>query len=288
MRHGARVFGPVAPGLTTRVLADLFCTPRPRPLDDGQRTALSRGERFTIDHEGGRLDAWSYGEGPAVLLVHGWAGRGAQLHHFIEPLVARGRRVVLFDAPAHGASDGSTTNLGDFARSVAAALGSVDDVEAIIAHSMGGASTAVALARFIEGPGRLVFIAPPVHPSAWIARFQEMIDLSDELTARLTAEVERRARIPLDEVHATDIAPSMSARLLVIHDRDDREVPYDSGRTIAGAWPRAELLTTEGLGHNRILRDSEVIDAAVRFVAGYQSKESQENQENQENQGNRS
>lgn len=268
VRHGARYLGPIAPRLTTRVLADLFCTPQTRPLTSAQMATLLRGERFSIPHESGRLDAWSYGRGPTVLLVHGWAGRGAQLHRFIEPLTNRGHRVVLFDAPAHGGSDGSTTNLGDFARAVASGIEALGDVHGIVAHSMGGAATAVALAHYVESPGRLVFIAPPVHPATWIARFKNMIDLSDPLTERLTKEIERRARLPLSEIHAEKMAPTMTAPLLVIHDREDPEVPYESGATIAGAWPGAQLITTEGLGHNRILRDPQVLDAAVRFVAG--------------------
>jgi len=260
--------GPLAPTLTSRLLVDLFSTPRPRPLDQAQLEALAAGDRFRIPHAGGHLDAWSYGRGPTVLLAHGWAGRGAQLHPFIVPLMARGYRVVLFDGPAHGGSSGRTTNIGDFARAIASALEALDDVYAIVAHSMGGGSSAVALSLYAEEPERLVFIAPPIHPSTWIAQFRELLDLSDELNDRLVVEIERRLQFRLDDVHGEKMASAMHAALLVIHDRDDRQVPHASGRKIAEAWPGARLITTEGLGHNRILRDPTVIDAAVRFVAG--------------------
>jgi pimeloyl-ACP methyl ester carboxylesterase len=267
VRAAAKVFAPVSPRLSTWALAELFCTPQTRPLRRSDRAALEAGTHLRIPHEDSELDAWSYGEGPTVLLVHGWAGRGVQLHAFVAPLLREGRRVVLFDAPAHGGSGGRTTNLGDFARAVASVIDALGEVKEIIAHSMGGASVAVALSRYVEGPERLVFVAPPIHPSTWIARFREMLDLSDEMTERLTAEIERRARVPLDEIHADRIAPTMKAALLVIHDRDDREVPYASGQRIASVWPGAELLTTEGLGHNRILSNPDVINSAVRFIA---------------------
>ena len=54
---------------------------------------------------------------------------------------------------------------------------------------------------------------------------------------------------------------------LVIHDRDDREVPYASADRIVRAWPDATLVTTEGLGHRRILRDASVIERVVAFAA---------------------
>ncbi|MEZ4682380.1 MAG: alpha/beta fold hydrolase [Caldilineaceae bacterium] len=54
---------------------------------------------------------YSWGSGPTVLLVHGWAGRGSQLAPLVAPLVNAGYRVVAFDAPAHGDSPGDRTNL---------------------------------------------------------------------------------------------------------------------------------------------------------------------------------
>ena len=54
--------------------------------------------------------------------------------------------------------------------------------------------------------------------------------------------------------------------LLVFHDHDDREVPFAHGDRLAATWPDAELRTTEGLGHRRILRDPDVLAEAVAFV----------------------
>jgi pimeloyl-ACP methyl ester carboxylesterase len=270
IRWGSRLAAPLAPELTTSALTDLFCTPRSRPLTRKQREVLASGQSFRVEHEGRYLDAWSFGRGSTVLLVHGWAGRGAQLLPLVAPLTALGHRVVLFDAPAHGQSEGRTTNLGDFSRAIASVLRTLGGAHGIIAHSMGGAATTIAISRYVRAPERLVFVAPPIHPSTWIRRFREMLELSDDIVERLTAEIERRARIPLDELHGDTIAREMKTPLLVIHDQGDREVPYASGERIAEAWPGARLITTEGLGHNRILRDPEVIHAATSFMRGEQ------------------
>ena len=50
------------------------------------------------------------------------------------------------------------------------------------------------------------------------------------------------------------------------HDRDDPDVPYAHGEQIASAWPRAELMTTAGLGHGMLVRDPNVIRRAVAFL----------------------
>ena len=59
----------------------------------------------------------------------------------------------------------------------------------------------------------------------------------------------------------------MSASLMVIHDKEDRFVPYCEGAELANAWPEGRLMTTFGLGHHRILRDCDVVNAAVDFVS---------------------
>ena len=50
---------------------------------------------------------------------------------------------------------------------------------------------------------------------------------------------------------------------LVVHDRRDKETPYQVGADLAAAWPNATLVSTDGLGHQRILTDAGTIALAV-------------------------
>jgi hypothetical protein len=70
-------------------------------------------------------------------------------------------------------------------------------------------------------------------------------------------------------------APGLGARLAArmwmtipqgMAGASDRYVPFDQGVLVAAAWPDARLKNTEGLGHNRILRDPDVIAAAAGFL----------------------
>ena len=56
--------------------------------------------------------------------------------------------------------------------------------------------------------------------------------------------------------------------LLIVHDRDDQETSWDASRALAKTWPDTRLLTTTGLGHNRILANPGVVAAAVAFLCG--------------------
>jgi hypothetical protein len=55
---------------------------------------------------------------------------------------------------------------------------------------------------------------------------------------------------------------------LIVHDRLDKEVHFQDGETLAAAWPGAEFVATEGLGHRRILRAQGIIERVVAQVAG--------------------
>ena len=251
----------IAPGLTSVVAAELFRTTR--------RSSPRRGEREVLESAKGSriagMQVWSWGEGPIVLLVHGWNGRSTQLGGFVSPLVARGYRVVAFDALGHGDSDGTQSSLPEFANCIRQVVDELGGVYAIVAHSLGGAATTYALAYGLDAE-RAVFISPPADPREFLKVFAAALGINDDVRERVLQRLERRLGVPMEEMRAQAIAPRMEIPLLVVHDRDDKEVPYSVGRGIASQWPSAELIITEGLGHQRILGDPNVRDTAVRFV----------------------
>src|SRR5688572_13678689 len=114
----------VTPAHAARLAARLFLTP-PRPKRPTHEAAvLSAAREDAVEVGGRRVRTWTWGDGPTVLLVHGWGGRGSQLAAFVEPLLAHGLSVTAFDAPAHGDSDGRQATLPEMIaalRAVAAA-----------------------------------------------------------------------------------------------------------------------------------------------------------------------
>lgn len=251
----------VAPGLTALVAAQLFRrtnrgTPRP-----GERDVLDNATEMTL----AGMRAWSWGEGPTVLLVHGWNGRATQLGGFVAPLLSRGYRVVAFDAFGHGDSPGRHLSLPELATCIRDVAEELGRVHGIVAHSMGGAATTLALSQGLAVE-RAVFISPPSDPREFLTFFSSAIGISDAVRSRVKANVERRLGMSMEDMQATVHAPSMRTPLLVIHDRRDKEVPFEVGRNVAEAWPGAELVATDGLGHQRILRDAAVTNVAVGFI----------------------
>jgi pimeloyl-ACP methyl ester carboxylesterase len=261
MRAGLSATSRVAPGLAAVVAERLFFTTRRTAPRTGERDILEAATPFSI----AGMKAWSWGEGPTVLLVHGWNGRATQLGGFVVPLVHRGYRVVAFDALGHGASPGNRLSLPELASCIREVADELGSVYGIVAHSLGGAATTLAISQGLETQ-RAVFISPPADPRAFLQIFSASLGLTDEVRQRVQRRVEDRVGMPMESMLATEIAPSMRIPLLIIHDRDDKEVPLGFGKSIADAWPGAELIVTEGLGHQRILRTETVTHSAASFI----------------------
>jgi pimeloyl-ACP methyl ester carboxylesterase len=199
-----------------------------------------------------------------VVLVHGWGGRGGQTLALVPPLLQAGCAVVTFDGPAHGSSTGRTASVRDFALAFAAVAERVD-ARAAIAHSMGAPAVALALHGGLS-LNAAVFVAPPRSPLPFLDRLFDTVRAPSAVRERARARLERRIGAALADLDVGRIAPSMRTPLLIVHDRADREVPWESGAEIASSWPGAELVTTEGLGHRRILASQQVSERAAQFV----------------------
>jgi pimeloyl-ACP methyl ester carboxylesterase len=266
-RAGFRVIGPYAPALASTYAERLFLTARRHRRPAWEQQALATAARFEIPHDGALLPAWRWGTGAStVLLVHGWEGRGSQLASFVAPLVARGFGVVTFDVPGHGDAPPGLSSLVEHARAVSSVGAHLGRLFAIVGHSVGGAAALFAT-RLGLRVDRLALVAPPVSPDRFAAGFGAMLGLDSDVQRQMIGRLERRYGLRMEELDVRADAARFDAPLLVVHDVGDRIVPFDDGEAIAHAAPRGRLVSTRGLGHHRVLRAPDVVDAVVPFVA---------------------
>ncbi|GAA3198326.1 alpha/beta fold hydrolase [Dactylosporangium siamense] len=236
-------------------------------------TAGDPGRPFTVRVGATDVVGASWGEGPAVYLLHGWAGHRGQLEPFVPGLVGRGFRVVAFDAPSHGGSGPGafgprSTSIPEFAAALEAVVAEHGPAEAIVAHSLGSVAAAVALCDGLRA-GRVVMIAPMASPASYARYFARVLGFGPRTLQRLTRRVERRVGAPMRHFDVPEIGRAVQMPpTLIVHDRADRSIPVADGIAIAEAWPSARLRVTSGLGHRRLLREPEVVGAVVDFIDG--------------------
>ena len=271
LRLGFRTAEVAAPSLGARVATRLWFTIPPTPRVAALPTG---GSSFEVVAQGSVVRGGSYGAGPVVYLMHGWGGVGAQLGSFIEPLRSNGFRVVVFDAPAHGSSDPGPSGPGrshglEFSRALAAVADRFGPTHAVIAHSMG--AVPALLAQVHEGlvAERLVFLSPMRDLATYFDRFAGQLGIGRRIRAQMTVHTERLVDYPVAGVDVRVLSRRVEpVPLLIVHDRRDRETSYDDSGELAQTWAGpARLISTDGLGHRRILSDQQVVDEVVRFVS---------------------
>ena len=238
-----------------------------------ERQWLADAQCTTLTHRGRSLAVYAWGEGPTVLLVHGWHGRGAQLGAFAAPLVAAGFRVVAFDAPAHGRTPGQATNLPEASEALRVVAGTFPLLHGVIAHSFGVACTLDAI-RHGLAPRRVVALSAPSSIEFLMDSFAARLAVPTAVMAVHRRLMEQQFGADVwQRLSPTIIARGLTIPALLFHDDEDRDVPWQEGETLAHAWPDASFLRTHGLGHRRILRDQKVVARAVAFMHGVQTHE---------------
>ncbi|MBP7063463.1 alpha/beta fold hydrolase [Ferrovibrio sp.] len=275
LRLGYRLGFALAPGLAAEQAARLFLKPQrqaPTWLPEPQEHAPARNgpTAFRLLGPQGELFAWSWGSGPTVLVVHGWEDDHRGLTPLIDRLTWAGFRVVALDLPGHGksaAASGGLAPIPVLAEAVAAVARLVGPLEAIVAHSLGGTATMLALSELGVDARRAVILASPNHPEHFARGVARLLGLGDNQFSRMRAAIERLAGRPLDALHLPPLLRRLNLPALFLHDAGDRVVPLQHSRDNAAAWHGARLEVLHGLGHRRLLADPQVLEQVVGFVA---------------------
>jgi pimeloyl-ACP methyl ester carboxylesterase len=265
-----RLLSAVAPGLAERHATRIFFTPHRRARHGPAPMPGAEGQRFTVAVGRAKVACWSYGRGPAVLMVHGWGGSAADWDALAPRVVAAGYRAIVFDAPAHGLSGGRRTTLPEMARTLDTIAdevahgpdGRFAPLEAVVAHSF-GAAAAVLAARDGLAMRDLVLLAPVAEPLSFVPGVADALGLPEARRAGMLERIRVAAGGDLSRIEVVRAITGSTLPGLVIHDRDDTRVASAQGRSIAAAWPRARFVETRGLGHGGVLRAPEVLDRIV-------------------------
>jgi pimeloyl-ACP methyl ester carboxylesterase len=277
-RLAFRTLDVVAPPLSVRLAARLWCTV---PTGSGRRRDdrpipglfVDPSEVGSVALPGGRrVVTETWGEGLPIYLVHGWGGWRGQLGAFVEPLLSRGYQVVAFDAPSHGESGpgllgpGRST-LAEMAEALRAVVETHGKPAGIVGHSLGCAAVAVAVQDGLDSP-KLGFVAPTVEPISHTRDMARALGFSERTRMGLLRRLEAMVGRPMADFDLLAM-PDRAALppTLVVHDRDDREISYGEAERLVASWPQADLVSTDGLGHQRILRDADVVALVAMFVA---------------------
>lgn len=263
--------GRLFPRLAARAAYHFFSKPRVRAVHKTSDELIESARPFEVLYGKIILTCYEWGKGEkTVLLVHGWESRGTAMRTFVPGLVASGYRVVALDAPAHGNSGGHHTNQPHFSGAIQAVINQVGTVHGIITHSFGGASSTYALAHLdnsieIE---KLVLIGVPASTQKVASNYMKLIHLPPRARKLFQNAMRKRVNgLPFKELDVVNALAKVKVReVLVVHDKFDRSVPFDSAEAIFERYNHASMLVTQGFGHYKLMKHPDVIERVVAFV----------------------
>lgn len=246
-----------------------FFSPGKYEVKPSEREVIDWGHSHRVPFDGGELavTTWASG-GPAVLLMHGWGGARAQMTGFVDPLLFAGYRVVAYDQPAHGESDGKLTNLLEIAPTMDLIAKEEGPFQAVIAHSFGTLITSYALVEpNFPPPARLVYFGAFNRLLDSLPRFQVQAGLPDEIMEGFRVLLyEQFGRGVLEAITNERLTPRIDIPALMFHDVTDNVTPVEDSRAVARVWKPAQFIETEGLGHRGALQSKSIHEQVVQFL----------------------
>ncbi len=262
---------------------DLFCTPsqssRRAPDHDTlvqrARHHLRSATRARIATTKGHLQIYRFVPDTIplarVLLVHGWTGEAAFMAAFGDYLRRRGFEAVLMDLPAHGESEGDWASLFDCAQAVLEVAEAFAPVRFALGHSIG----AMALLTAGEGHAPLpraypfeayVLVAMPDLFADVTKTFGDELGLAPPALRNFEQRLEALAHRSIDAFTGSELLSATGRPTLLIHSRDDDEVPFTCAEAMTRRRPDVVLEAVDGLGHRAILYAPPAIRAAASFL----------------------
>lgn len=268
-RQAFRAMGLLAPAIAAAWAYRIWLSTRRYRESEHDKRWRQQAQLHMLDHPQGRIAIYRWGEPdmPMVLCLHGWNGRASQFATMLPVLLKAGYQVVAFDAPGHGKSDGSSTNIFRIAEVLQSVVEHCPPAQAIITHSFGGMVAAYAIKHLKISVPKLIMIASPVSIRYLIDLFAQSLAFNPRVMRRF----DRMNRAEFGE----DVYEKCSAEqnlknselpILLIHDKQDKSVSWRNSERIVATAANATVIYTEGHGHRRLLRDRKLIKKIVNFI----------------------
>ena len=212
---------------------------------------------------------WNHPQAKKALILHGFGSAAHKFEDYALLLIEKGFEVLAFDAPAHGNSEGDTTNAIEYNQMIIEVMERFGPIENFIAHSFGGISLSLALEQVKHDANtKVVFIAPATETTSAVDGAFKMLKLKNEtvrnefekiilnLTGKNVAWFSMRRAMN-----------NIKASILWVHDEDDDITPWDDALKVKeDNHPNIKFVLTKGLGHRKIYHDESIKKQVIDFM----------------------
>jgi len=256
----------VSPKIGGQLAFGLLSTPKRLPLNVDDRLLLEYAWPLDFSDYDYSVKGYVWGDGPMILLLHGWQTNASRWRAFIPRLVEAGYSVVAIDAPAHGRSKGTSLTLLQYIEITKRVLETLPPIHAMVGHSLGAMAGVIGLSQSkCPRPEKMVLLGTFSSPKGLLDQFANYLGLKPSLIKSIETEIRRLSGKNIDQLDLTQhLVKNQVDQIQIIHDQYDRIAPVDNAYRLAATLENPELIITEGCGH-RLLKPR-VVDAVVDFL----------------------
>lgn len=258
----------IVPKYAASQAVKLFSTPVGKKIRSRELKVLNKAKEEILDYDGLKMHVYEWGSGErTAMLVHGWAGNAGSLGAFVQPLVREGYRVIAFDGPAHGKSEGKQTNIFHFSKFMISLFESYKP-EILITHSFGSAVSVFALSQEKNNTiKRMVMLTTPDRFEDIIIDFTKLMNINTRNRNKMYRYLKVRFGRDVHEMQVSKTIHELgSTDILVMHSRSDRVLDFSNAVSVTDNSSNTKLVALDKIGHYRMLWNEEVINKAMDFI----------------------
>lgn len=262
----------ISPKLAAKSAFEMFQKVRKKDVREREREFYKRAVKYTIPFEKEDIDCFEFGKEnkDLVVLIHGWDSNAGSMYAFVDELLKRKKRVIAFNLPGHASYKKSKTNLYECKNAVKAFYSSLPKQEeiSVISHSFGSAVSAYGLSELDLKVNKLIFLTSLNKIEDVFFDFKNTIGLNKKayLVMRNNAD-ETLGEELKDLLIAQKLSLIDFNHLHLIHDVNDKVIPFENTVDINKAISNSSIQKYEGIGHYRMLWNKEVIEETMSYLS---------------------
>ncbi|RNC83564.1 MAG: alpha/beta hydrolase [Winogradskyella sp.] len=243
----------------------LFATPRKGRYDEAQTAIVAPAEKLTYTYDNLNITVYNWkGSGKTVFLAHGWESNASRWSYLLDTLKEKDYNIYAIDAPVHGMSDGKEFNALLYSECINS-VAKIIQPEVIIGHSVGGMATTFCLHNHdLPSVKKIALLGAPAHFTGVFSRYKSMMGYNKRISEGLDTIVVNRFGKTVDYFSAANFTKEFNMQGLIIHDKNDKIIPYEDALLYKENFKNSELITTEGFGHG--LKDQSLSPKIIEFI----------------------
>ena len=254
-----------SPKKTALKAFDVFCTIRKGRVKPIQKAFLDKAKLALETIGAHKVQSYQWqGNGPTVLLMHGWESNTFRWRNLIQKLKEQNFNIIAFDAPGHGYSSGNRLYVPLYAISSRFMMEKHKPTH-IVAHSLGGMTT---LYDHYLNPEstveKIVTIGSPCDFEQFMEHYQGLLKFNNKVKDALNRRLKEWLGFHFHEFSSARFVANNTKKGLLFHDKEDTQVPYEASVKVHENWKGSQLISTTGLGHS--MHQEEINNQIVEFL----------------------